>query len=197
MPLTIEVRLDASATEPKLTEVHGTEDTANVRQRPSDLFFSHEIGVTTLYRVGEPFVMADRILVPYDGTPQATEALELTFDEFPDATVIALYVIEVPDGRWAQLLGPELQVPVSEKAEEHAADVLETATDLATEYGRSLETNIVTGEPDDRIVAQAAEESVDLIVIGSHSKEGVSRVLLGSVAETVVRRSPVPVLVVR
>ncbi|AGB31360.1 UspA domain-containing protein [Natrinema pellirubrum DSM 15624] len=141
--------------------------------------------------------MADRVLVPYDGSPQATDALELTFDEFPDATVIALYVIEIPDGRWAQLLGPELQAPVSEKAKEHAADVLETATELAAESGRSLETNVVTGEPDDRIVAQAAAESVDLIVIGSHGKEGVSRVLLGSVAETVVRRSPVPVLVVR
>ncbi|PCR88991.1 universal stress protein [Natrinema ejinorense] len=141
--------------------------------------------------------MADRILVPYDGTPQARDALELTFDEFPDATVIALYVIEVPDGRWAQLVGPELQIPVSENAEEYAADILETATELATEHGRTLETNVVTGEPDDRIVAQAEEESVDLIVIGSHGREGISRVLLGSVAETVVRRSPVPVLVVR
>lgn len=121
----------------------------------------------------------------------------MTFDEFPDATVIALYVIEMPDGRWAQLVGPELQLPVSEKVEEYAADILETATELATEYDRSLETNVVTGEPDDRIVAQAAEESVDLIVIGSHGKEGISRVLLGSVAETVVRRSPVSVLVVR
>ncbi|WP_121743529.1 universal stress protein [Natronorubrum halophilum] len=141
--------------------------------------------------------MADRILVPYDGSPQATDALEFAFETFPDATVIALYVIEVPDGRWAQIVGPELQIPVTERAQEYAADILEPATEIATEHGRSLETDVVTGEPDHRIVAQAEEESVDLIVIGSHGQKGVSRVLLGSVAEKVVRRSPIPVLVVR
>ncbi len=141
--------------------------------------------------------MADRILVAYDGSPQATDALEFAFETFPDATVIALYVIEIPTGRWAQIVGPELQIPVTERAHEYADDVLESATEIATEHGRSLETEVVTGEPDHRIVAQAGEKSVDLIVIGSHSQEGVSRVLLGGVAENVVRRSPVPVLVVR
>lgn len=141
--------------------------------------------------------MADRILVPYDGSPQATEALELVFEEFPDAAVTALYVIEIPDGRWTQALGPELQLPVTEKAQEYAANIFETATEIATEHGRSLETNVVTGEPDHRIVAQAEEEAIDLIAIGSHGQEGISRILLGSVAENVVRRSPVPVLVVR
>lgn len=141
--------------------------------------------------------MADRILVPYDGSPQATEALELAFEKFPDATVIALYVVEIPEGRWAQIVGPELQIPVTERAHEHAADVLESATEIATERDRSLETKVVTGKPDHRIVAQAEDESVDLIVIGSHGQEGISRVLLGSVAENVVRRSPISVLVVR
>ncbi|NUB93558.1 universal stress protein [Haloterrigena sp. SYSU A121-1] len=141
--------------------------------------------------------MADRILVPYDGSPQATEALELAFENFPDAAVIALYVIEIPVGRWAQIVGPELQLPVTERMREYAADVLESASEIATEHGRSLETEIVTGEPDHRIVAQAEEKSADLIVIGSHSQAGVSRLLLGSVAEKVVRRSPVSVLVVR
>ncbi|MFA9504483.1 universal stress protein [Natrinema sp. H-ect1] len=141
--------------------------------------------------------MADRILVPYDGSPRATDALELAFDEFPEATVIALYVIEVPNGRWAQIVGPELQLPVTERAQEYADDVLESATEIATERGRGLETNVVTGEPDHRIVAQAEGESVDLIVIGSHSQEGLSRILLGSIAERVARRSPVPVLIAR
>jgi nucleotide-binding universal stress UspA family protein len=141
--------------------------------------------------------MTDRILVPYDWSPQATEALEFAFEEFPDATVLALYVIEIPDRHWAQLVGPELRIPVTEKYQEHAEDVFETATEIATEHGRSLETDVVTGEPDHRIVAHAEEESVDLVVIGSHGQKGISRILLGSVAEKVVRRSPVSVLVVR
>jgi len=141
--------------------------------------------------------MADRILVPYDGSPQSDAALELVFDEFPDGDVTALYVIEIPQGYWAQLVGPELQLPVSEQVEEHAEELLQSASDIATEYGRELETTYVTGEPDNRIVDYADEESMDLIVIGSHGQEGLSRVLLGSVAETVVRRSPVSVLVAR
>lgn len=142
-------------------------------------------------------VMTDRILVPYDGSPKATEALEVAFEKFPDATVIALYVIEIPDRYWAQVVGPELQLPVTEKQQEHAEDIFETATEIATERGRSLQTNVVTGEPDHRIVAYAEDESVDLIVIGSHAQDELSRILLGSVAENVVRRSPVSVLVVR
>lgn len=141
--------------------------------------------------------MADRILVPYDGSPPAREALEFAFEHFPDATVVALYVIEIPDSRWAQAVGPELQISVSERAQEHASDILESASEVAAEYDCELETKIVTGEPDHRIVAQAGEESVDLIIIGSHSQPGISRLLLGSVAEKVVRRSPVPVLVAR
>ncbi|WP_306060755.1 universal stress protein [Natronococcus wangiae] len=141
--------------------------------------------------------MAERILVPYDRSPLAIEALELVFEEFPDATVIALYVIEVPASRWAQLVGPELQIPITERVEEYADNVLESARETVSEHGRSLETTVATGEPDHRIVATAEEEAVDLIVVGSHGQEGISRVLLGSVAEKVVRRSPVPVLVVR
>ncbi|MFC6764761.1 universal stress protein [Natrinema soli] len=141
--------------------------------------------------------MAERILVAYDRSPLAIEALELVFEKFPDATVIALYVIEVPAGQWAQLVGPELQIPVTERAQEYADDVLESARETASKYGRSLETTVATGEPDHRIVATAEEEAVDLIVVGSHGQEGISRVLLGTVAENVVRRSPAPVLVIR
>ncbi|RKD88995.1 universal stress protein [Halopiger aswanensis] len=141
--------------------------------------------------------MADRILVPYDGSPPATDALEYAFENFPDAAVVALYVVEIPDSRWAQAIGPELQLSVNERAEEYASDILESATEIADERDRRLDTEIVTGEPDHRIVAQAEEQSADLIVIGSHGQANISRLLLGSVAEKVVRRSPVPVLVVR
>jgi nucleotide-binding universal stress UspA family protein len=55
---------------------------------------------------------------------------------------------------------------------------------------------IDTGAPWDRIVETAKERAVDLIVIGTHGRRGVPRFLLGSVAEKVVRRSPVPVLTV-
>jgi nucleotide-binding universal stress UspA family protein len=53
------------------------------------------------------------------------------------------------------------------------------------------------GDPGEAIVEAAASEQVDLIVVGSHGRSGVGRMLLGSVSDFVVRRAPCPVLVVR
>ena len=50
------------------------------------------------------------------------------------------------------------------------------------------------GKPADEIVRYAREHDVDLIVMGTHGREGVARVFIGSVAETVVRRAACPVL---
>jgi nucleotide-binding universal stress UspA family protein len=52
------------------------------------------------------------------------------------------------------------------------------------------------GQPAEEIVRYAHEHAVDLIVMGTHGREGVMRAVLGSVAETVVRRAPCPVLTV-
>ncbi len=53
------------------------------------------------------------------------------------------------------------------------------------------------GKPADQILAAAHEWDADVIVIGTHGRSGVSRVVLGSTAEVVVRRAPCPVLVVK
>lgn len=139
----------------------------------------------------------DRVLVAYDGSPLADDALAFAFNRFLEADVTALYVIEIPDSYWLILKGPEMRLPVSEKAQEHATDVLEGATELAAEYDRKLTTEIDTGKPEHRIVDLAADGEYDAIVLGSHGRAGGSQVLLGTVAERVVRRSPVPVAVVR
>jgi len=60
-----------------------------------------------------------------------------------------------------------------------------------------VETATEVGQPSRTIVAYAQEHDLDHVVIGSYGRKGLSRVLLGSVAELVVRRSPVPVTVVR
>ena len=141
--------------------------------------------------------MSDRILVPYDGSEPAGYALEFAFETFPDADVTALHVIQIPEGYWGAFEGPEVRPPVTEKAREYAEELLEPARELAADRGRDLETEILAGKPDDRIVEYAEDEGCDVIVVGSHGREGISRVLLGSVAENVVRRSPTPVVVVR
>ncbi|WP_394741918.1 universal stress protein [Natronococcus roseus] len=142
--------------------------------------------------------MSDRILVPYDGSEPAGYALEFAFETFPDADVTALHVIQIPEGYWGTFEGPGVRPPVTEKAREYADELLEPARELAADRGRDLETEILAGKPDDRIVEYAEEEEgYDAIVMGSHGREGITRVLLGSVAENVVRRSPTPVVVAR
>jgi len=56
---------------------------------------------------------------------------------------------------------------------------------------------VVTGYAAEEILAQAKEEKVDLIVMGTHGRKGIDRILFGSVAEKVVKSAPVPVLTVR
>lgn len=141
--------------------------------------------------------MNDRILVPYDGSELAEDALEFAFERFPDAEVTALYVIQIPEPDVFGFEGPELRPPVTEKATEYGNDLLEDAVAVASAHGREIDTEVDRGKPDHRIVAHASEDAYDLIVIGSHGREGLSEALLGSVAERVVRRSPIPVVVVR
>jgi nucleotide-binding universal stress UspA family protein len=53
------------------------------------------------------------------------------------------------------------------------------------------------GSPQKEILQFAGEEAVDLIVMGSHGRTGISRLLMGSVAEAVMRKAPCPVLIVK
>ncbi|TYL36540.1 universal stress protein UspA [Natronococcus pandeyae] len=141
--------------------------------------------------------MSQQILVPYDGSPPSKKALEYTFETFPDANVSALYVVPAPEGYWAAFEDPEERIPNADKAQDRGRDILDEATEIAAEHDRELDTGFELGQPDHVIVEKAADEQYDTIVIGSHGREGISRILLGSVAEKVVRRSPTPVVVVR
>ncbi|RKD88971.1 universal stress protein [Halopiger aswanensis] len=139
--------------------------------------------------------MTERILVPFDGSDPAEAALEYAFETFPDASVTALYVVPVPEGYW-RAFGAAEEIDMKQ-GRERGAELLEEATAIAQEHDRELETEVDKGKPEQTIVSQAEDEAYDTIVIGSHGREGVSRILLGSVAENVVRRSPTPVVVVR
>ena len=141
--------------------------------------------------------MADRILLPYDGSSPSKKALEYAFETFPDANVTALYVVPIPEGYQAVFEAPEDRIPHADEGRDRGRTVLDEATETAAELGYDLETEIVLGDPKHVIVEAAENGSYDVVAIGSHGREGISRILLGSVAEKVVRRSPVPVAVVR
>lgn len=122
--------------------------------------------------------------------------------DYPGAAVHLLHVIDFAEAGIATGMdvGMTTNVEEWEEAARARADALfEDARERAEETGFAgdVVTRTVVGTPARSIVAYAEEENVDYVVMGSHGRSGVSRVLLGSVAESVVRRAPCPVLVVR
>lgn len=136
-----------------------------------------------------------RILVPIDGSSPADDALAYALEQFTDADIVALYVMDPVDG--ATAWGPGSAGDWLSATEERSEAVLENAADVAADAGREITTDSSVGRPAHAIVEYVSEHDIDQIVIGSHGRDGIARVLLGSVAETVVRRAPVPVTVVR
>ncbi|QHS17758.1 universal stress protein [Halopenitus persicus] len=139
--------------------------------------------------------MPKRILVPVDGSDCSADALAFAATEWPDAELVLLHVIN--PARSAS--GSELGMPGAvEQWYENATTRSETIlSNAAGTVDRDVETLTEVGSPGNTIREVAEAEDVDLIVIGSHGRTGVSRVLLGSVAEGVVRKASVPVTVVR
>lgn len=136
-----------------------------------------------------------RVLVPIDGSAPSNDALEYALEQFSDDEIVGLYVMDPVDG--ATVWGPGTADDWASASEERANTVLGDARDAAADFGLEISTDSTVGRPAHAIVEYAAEHDLDHIVIGSHGRGGISRVLLGSVAETVVRRAPVPVTVFR
>lgn len=142
--------------------------------------------------------MGKRVLLPVDGSDQAHDAAELAFELFPDGTLVLIHVINPADaGFSAEATIPSFPEGWYEQEKERAESVFEEIEGLAADHGVDTEHVVELGRPARTVVSYAEAEDIDHVVMGSHGRKGVSRILLGSVAESVVRRSPVPVTVVR
>ena len=136
------------------------------------------------------------VLVPIDDSEPAMQAVEHAVREYPDADLTLLHVIDPSIGTYGEG-GMYAYDSLLEARRQAADELLENAAEIATDHDGSVERETVVGSPGTEIVAVAETDAVDHIVVGSHGRSGASRVLLGSVAERVVRRAPVPVTVVR
>jgi nucleotide-binding universal stress UspA family protein len=143
--------------------------------------------------------MTRHVLVPLDGSEGSQKAFEFALEEFSDARLTLLHTVDPHDPDRVQVT--EATIPFDDETRE---EILEESTRLLDEYARRAKDEGVEptkeynfGEPSEEILGYAEDEDVDHIVVGSHGRSGVTRVLLGSVAESVTRRSPVPVTVVR
>lgn len=142
--------------------------------------------------------MDERILVPVDESDQSGAALEYALEAHPEASVTVLHVIDPRDLRaYGGVEGWIDMDQLADQQQAHAERLVEDARERAADSGVTVTTEVLTARPSRAIVEYAEDNDVDHIVIGSHGRSGISRVLLGSVAETVARRSPVPVTIVR
>jgi universal stress protein A len=144
-----------------------------------------------------------RILAPVDFSPcsRASLAQALQFAERFDAPVRVLNVWEVPHN-----VRPDLMVwiegsdgqPVSQIASSDATRQMNAfLADLTPEERARVDVQLTGGDPVDKILEVAGEGGFDLIVIGTHGRRGLTHLLIGSVAEKIVRRATCPVLTVR
>ncbi len=139
--------------------------------------------------------MVSRVLVAMDDSEMAAEALRYALDVFPEADITVLTVVGTPSLMMGEVTAIATAADPQEKAEEIAEPVVQRARKLAAEHDTEIETTIGYGHPARRIVTRAAE--FDTVVLGSHGGSMADRLIVGNVAETVFRRSPVPVTVVR
>lgn len=142
--------------------------------------------------------MFNRILVAVDGSPTSNKAL-----------VAALQLASESGGRVRLLhsfnelpyfTGYEFSADLIQQCRGHAEKVLQDAVEIARAAGVPTDVKLVD-TPGQRLGEVVAEEAgrfeADLIVVGTHGRRGIGRVLLGSGAEQVLRLAPVPVLAIR
>jgi nucleotide-binding universal stress UspA family protein len=139
----------------------------------------------------------DRIAVPIDGSVEGERAVAHALDlaAVHGASVHAVHVVDT-----ASYAGMPMEVSwegLGELLRDDAATAVAAVEKLAEETDVDVETAVVEGSPSREIVRYAEENDCDLIVMGTHGRGGIDRLLLGSVTEKVVRASVIPVLTVR
>ncbi|MFB6124038.1 MAG: universal stress protein [Haloferacaceae archaeon] len=138
----------------------------------------------------------DRILVPTDGSAEVERAVDhaLELASVHDASVHTLYVVSTKT--FTGLPMESSWESVDQFLREDAEEAVERVRELAATSSIDVTTAIAEGKPSREIVRYAEREGCDVVVMGTHGRGGIDRLLLGSVAETVVRSSSVPVVTV-
>ncbi|MFC6906555.1 universal stress protein [Halalkalicoccus tibetensis] len=124
-------------------------------------------------------------LIAIDGSDPARKALEHAFSEHSDEELTVLHVLSPTES--ASIGEARMYVDrdeVMENQRERAEELFEEAEELAATRGATIETETTVGRPDRAIVDYARDHDVDHVILGSHGRSGVSRVLLGSVRKS-------------
>lgn len=131
-----------------------------------------------------------KILFPTDFSHTGDAALELAtaLARERGATLVIVHVEEPPAAYGGGEMYYGMPEPATDDLEQMLKEVVPTTPDVAFEH------RLITGDPASAIAKLAEEENMELIVMGTHGRTGLMRLLMGSVAEAVVRHASCPVL---
>lgn len=136
---------------------------------------------------------AEKILVPVDFSENSDAALDWATVLARDtgATLLLVHVETVP----LTTGGGEYIYAIPEPPTQELLERLNKV--VPKDASVPVERRLLAGDPADAILRTAESENVDMIVMGTHGRRGITRLLMGSVAEAVVRRANCPVLTVK
>jgi nucleotide-binding universal stress UspA family protein len=144
--------------------------------------------------------MLDKIMIATDGSDASRHAasLAISLAKQSNGKVIAVYVVDIQ--RLAHLPGYTtlhgLKKSLLDVMLKEGEDAVGYIKGKSKDEGVSFEKVILKGNPSDELLRYSKELGADILIIGSIGRTGISKFLLGSVAEKVVRHSEVPVMVV-
>ncbi len=143
--------------------------------------------------------MYQRILVPLDGSQLAEQAIPYAAELCKGATEITLFqVVHFPLPLAAPDASMAVPMPDPQELLQEAQAYLDDLADKLRQEGVQVKTAVTERDVvADAIVEYAREHDMDLIVMTTHGRSGLSRLVFGSVAESVVRNAPCPVLLIR
>jgi universal stress protein A len=136
------------------------------------------------------------ILCPTDFSEDSCRAIEygVRFARVSEGALILAHIIHVPSG---ELYQPERPTLNFEEATARARALLDDIRQKCTGGYPKCELLVEFGDPHGQLLAIAKRRSVDLIVTATHGRSGIEHLVMGSVAEKIIRHAPCPVFVVR
>ncbi len=143
-----------------------------------------------------------KILCPFDFSESSQETLQYAIHLMLKDDDATLYLIHVVDIRVNDYCGPfyeqepSLSMTVLDQSTREQLEK-KLLAEVPEEIQNRVETTILFGIPFLEIIKTARDKDIDLIVIGTHGRTGIAHMLIGSVAEKVVRKAPCPVLSVK
>ncbi len=137
----------------------------------------------------------EKILVPFDSSPSSKMALNTacSLAKLDQSEITVCYVIP----RYEEMINFLKTESIQKVLNEEAEKILDQARKIAAAFGVTIKGVIDNGSPSENIVASAAKEGIDLIVMGSYGWSGINKSIIGSTAERVIMSAETPVLVTR